>query len=30
VERDIYFQPKKLNEICNKSVKEYIDHYFKD
>ena len=30
VERDIYFQPKKLSEICNKSVKEYIDHYFKD
>ena len=30
VERDIYFQPKKLREICNKSVKEYIDHYFKD
>ena len=30
VERDMYFKPKKLGEICNKSVKEYIDHYFKE
>ena len=30
VERDMYFKPKKLGEICNKSVKEYIDRYFKE
>ena len=30
VERDIYFQPKKLSEICNQSVKDYVNHYFKD
>ena len=30
VERDMFFKPKKLGEICNKSVKEYIDHYFKE
>ena len=26
VERDMYFKPRKLSEIC----KEYIDHYFKE
>ena len=30
VERDIYFQPKKLSEICHKPVKDYINHYFKN
>jgi hypothetical protein len=30
VERDIYFQPKKLGEICNQSVKDYVNHYFKE
>ena len=30
VERDMFFKPKKLSEICNRSVKEYINHYFKD
>ena len=30
VERDMYFKPKKLSEICHKPVKEYIDHYFKE
>ena len=30
VERDMYFKPRKLSEICHKPVKEYIDHYFKE
>ena len=30
VERDMYFKPKKLGEICNKSVREYVNHYFKE
>jgi hypothetical protein len=30
VERDLYFKPKKLGEICNKSVRDYINHYFKE
>ena len=30
VERDMYFKPRKLSEICHKPVKEYIDYYFKE
>ena len=30
VERDLYFKPKKLGEICNKSVRDYVNHYFKE
>ena len=30
VERDMYFKPRKLSEICHKPVKEYIDHYYKE
>ncbi len=30
VERDMYFKPRKMSEICNKHVKDYINRYFKE